>query len=84
MRGHVKLAGEKGNCMRLRKSGKARTICQTCIILSPYREEQGNGAPHGPQRLTAARKERVDELNAMGLQEVLAVRQAQYDRYFGK
>lgn len=26
----------------------------------------------------------VDELNAMGLQEVLAVRQAQYDRYFGK
>ena len=26
----------------------------------------------------------VDKLNAMGLQEVLAVRQAQYDRYFGK
>lgn len=26
----------------------------------------------------------VEELNAMGLQEVLAVRQAQYDRYYGK
>lgn len=26
----------------------------------------------------------VEELNSIGLQEVLAVRQAQYDRYFGK
>ena len=26
----------------------------------------------------------VEELNSIGLQEVLGVRQAQYDRYFGK
>ena len=26
----------------------------------------------------------VEELNSIGLQDVLAVRQAQYDRYFGK
>lgn len=44
----------------------------------------GRRSPARAPTATAARKERVDELNAMGLQEVLAVRQAQYDRYFGK